>query len=105
MIISLNATFENLSRYDEVPAMKETLELPITIQVTLDLLQKAGLYMDGKGRGAVTDQTGQTVDNVIDLVGSFVNYTINFMKEVSAVNTKHTRNYTIPLWKVWDQGF
>jgi len=62
--------------------MNETLELPETIDEAIQLLKEAGVYMDGKGRSAVTSQTNQTVDNVISLVDSFVNYTINFMKEV-----------------------
>jgi hypothetical protein len=63
--------------------MNETLELPDTIDEAIELLKHAGEYMDVEGRKAVTSQTNQTVDNVIALVDSFVNYTIDFMKKVS----------------------
>ena len=81
-IITLKDTFEKLRSYNEEPAMNETLELPKTIDEAIKLLKEAGVHMDGKGRDAVTSQTSQTVHNVISLVDSFVNYTIDFMKEV-----------------------
>ena len=81
-IITLKDTFEKLRSYNEEPAMNETLELPKTIDEAIKLLKEAGVHMDGKGRYAVTSQTSQTVHNVISLVDSFVNYTIDFMKEV-----------------------
>ena len=68
--------------------MNETLELPKTIDEAIKLLKEAGVHMDGKGRDAVTSQTSQTVDNVISLVDSFVNYTIDFMKEVRVSLTR-----------------
>ncbi len=82
-INTLQTTFEELSNYNERPAMNETLELPDTIDEAIELLKHAGEYMDVEGRTAVTSQTNQTVDNVIALVDSFVNYTIDFMKKVS----------------------
>ena len=82
-INTLQTTFEELSNYNERPAMNETLELPDTIDEAIELLKHAGEYMDVEGRKAVTSQTNQTVDNVIALVDSFVNYTIDFMKKVS----------------------
>ena len=71
-----------LQNYDERPEINATFEIPNEVKKALDLLKIAGVYLNGTGRSEVGKVTDGTVDDVITLVDSFVNYTIKYMSEV-----------------------
>ena len=76
-----------MQKYDERPEIIATFEIPTDVGKALDLLKEAGVILNDTGRSEVGKVTDGTVDYVIILVDSFVNYTIKYMSEVKIVTS------------------
>jgi hypothetical protein len=45
-------------------------------------LEEAGIYLDSSGRTLIEEAANATINNVLDLVDSFVNHSVGYMTEV-----------------------